>query len=591
MLITPHKLGNCSIPVAFDVSFYVRNLCMRELETGQMTEAITRTVELFDTSLRDGLQQPNLEISIPNAVTLLQRMSAFGVKYAEIGFAGANQFVGDLARSLAQVDTRAMKLALFGRSRGRGMRVEDWPDLQFILSHKNRVSVAVVVVKSRLLDVTMSLETKPEENLLMAFETVACLQDHGLEVIVDLEHAMDAACGRRENGEACMPDLNQRSLAYFQQLTRQCVEQNVSRIVVCDTTGGASPEEVSAVIDGLVKTYPGARFGFHGHTDRGLGVANTRAAVLAGASQVQGTLLGTGERCGNVNLTTVVGSMQLRGEAEFVSPSALKGLSSLAHSAYAAFSLDVPHGSPIVGLGAFGTWAGMHGSSERKNPGAYLWCDPARVGANAVIGVNGQSGRANIVLLSESLGVGLTSSQAQLFLDRNQAMIEGGGFTASEVSFRLACLRVLKAHEDRFHVRSWRVMDEFDETGNKFVHASISLDLPDASVAVTRAEGAGPVDALTRALRRELEKWYPEIKRMFLGRFSVTAIDVSAHDTAAHVRVTVSFHADGHEPWTTAGVSSDLNQAALMAIVDGFHYWLLKSAGAPLLVAERALGA
>jgi len=536
-----------------------------------------RKVELFDTSLRDGMQQPNIEISVPNAVSLLQRMAAFGVHYAEIGFAGANQFVGDLTGALYAADTRAMKLALFGRTRGRGARVQDWPDVQVMISHKERVPVAVVVVKSRLLDIQRSLETTPEENLLMASETIACLQDNGLEVIVDFEHAMDANCGRGEYGKPSDSDFSKRSLDYFQQITAQCIQQQVSRLVICDTTGSSSPEEVSQVIGGLIRTWPGGKFGFHGHTDRGLGVANTRAAILAGAAQIQGTLLGTGERCGNVNLTTVIGGMQLGGEAEFVTAAELTGLTSLAHSAYAAFGLDVPHGAPIVGLGAYGTWAGMHGSSERKNPGAYLWCDPARVGANAVIGVNGQSGRANIVLLSQAQDVPLDSAQAQELMDANQAMIEGGGFTASEVSFKLACMKVLKTLRDRFSIKSWRVLDEYDETGNKYVQASMSLSLSDSTIAVTRAEGAGPVDALTKALRRELENWYPVIARMHLGRFSVTAIDVSAHDTAAHVRVTVSFHADGHEPWTTAGVSSDMNQAALMAIVDGFHYWLLVS--------------
>jgi 2-isopropylmalate synthase len=542
-----------------------------------MKKSGTGRVELFDTSLRDGLQQPNLEISLPNAVSLLQRMAAFGVRFAEIGFAGANQFVGDLAGALDSIDTAGMKLALFGRTRGRGANVREWPDVQFMAAHKKRVPVAVVVVKSRLLDVIKSLQATPEENLLMAYETIACLQDCGLEVIVDLEHAMDAACGRRENGEACDAEFGKRSLDHFHQVTGQCVRQNVSRIVVCDTTGGANPEEVTQLIGGLAQTYSGAKFGFHGHTDRGLGVANTRAAILAGAVQIQGTLLGTGERCGNVNLTSVIGSMQLRGEAEFVAPEALAGLTSLAHSAYAAFSLDVPHGAPIVGIGAFGTWAGMHGSSEGKNPGAYLWCHPAKVGAIPVIGVNGQSGRANIVLLSSELGVPLTSAQAQAFIDANQAMIDGGGYTASEVSFKLACMKVLNTLHDRFSVKSWRVLDESDETGGRYVQASMSLFIGDSQVAVTRAEGAGPVDALTKAMRRELENWYPATAQMRLGRFSVTAIDVSAQDTAAHVRVTVSFHADGHEPWTTAGVSSDLNQAALMAIVDGFHYWLLNN--------------
>jgi 2-isopropylmalate synthase len=540
-----------------------------------------RRVELFDTSLRDGMQQPNLEISVPNAIGLLQRMAAFGVHYAEIGFAGANQFVGDLTSALSAADTGAMKLALFGRTRAPGARVQDWPDVEFMIRHRHRMPAAVVVVKSRLLDVERSLETTPEENLRMAGETIDYLHDHGLEVLVDLEHAMDAACGRRENGNPCDPDFLARSLDYFHQMTTQCARRQVSRIVVCDTTGGANPEEVSHVIGGLVRDYPGAHFGFHGHTDRGLGVANARAAVLAGAAQIQGTLLGTGERCGNVNLTTVIGSMQLRNEAEFVKPELLPGLTSLSHSAYAAFSLDVPHGAPIVGTGAFGTWAGMHGSSERKNPGAYLWCDPSRVGANPAIGVNAQSGRANVILLSEALGVPLNSTQAQFLIDSNQAMVEGGGFTASEISFRLACMKVLKTLPDFFAVRTWRVFDESDEAGNRFVQAFMSLSIGDSTIRTTRAEGAGPFDSLSRAMRHELEKWYPALQQMRLGRFSVTAIDISAYDSAAHVRVTVSFNADGHEPWITAGVSSDTNQAALMAIVDGFHYWLLNKPSRP----------
>lgn len=542
-----------------------------------MEQVRTPKVELFDTSLRDGLQQPNLEISVPSAVHLLQRMGAFGVHFAEIGFAGANQFVVELTQALERVDTGATKLALFGRTRGKGAKVAEWPDLEFIVKRKQRVPVAVIVVKSRLLDVENSLESTADEALLMAKETVDYLHEHGLEVFVDFEHAMDACCGRREKGLACDTEFDKRSREYFDALTRQCVEQGVSRIVICDTNGGASPEEVAEVFGKLRKDFPGARFGFHGHTDRGLGVANSRAAILAGAVQVQGTLLGTGERCGNVNLTTVIGGMQLRDEAQFVSAEQLAGLTSLAHSAYASFGLEAPHGAPIVGTGAFGTWAGMHGSSERKNPGAYLWCDPARVGASPVIGVNRQSGRANVMLLAQSLGMTLSSEQAQALIDANEAMVEGGGFTASEVSFRLACIKALGQHKNRFAVRSWRVFDESDEIGNRFVQAFMTLSVGETKLATARAEGAGPVDALTKAMRKELDKWYPALAEMRLGTFTVTALDVAAHDSAAHVRVTVSFHADGHEPWVTAGVSSDLNQAALNAIVDGFDYWLGKN--------------
>jgi 2-isopropylmalate synthase len=157
--------------------------------------------------------------------------------------------------------------------------------------------------------------------------------------------------------------------------------------------------------------------------------------------------------------------------------------------------------------------------------------------------------------------------------------VEGGGFTASEVSFRLACMRVLGTLPERFSVKGWKVVDESDEAGSRRVQATMALSVGEGGdgelLATTTAEGAGPVDALTKAMRQELEKRYPAIARLKLDTFSVTAIDVSAHDTAARVRVTVSFHADGHEPWTTAGVSSDLNQAALMAIVDGLEYWLM----------------
>jgi len=412
----------------------------------------------------------------------------------------------------------------------------------------------------------------------MARETVDYLQQNGLEVFVDFEHAMDAAYSRTEFGiQATNDELASQSRDHLQELIAQCIEQGVSRLVVCDTNGGASPEEVSQVFLTLTTAYPAAKFGFHGHTDRGLGVANSRAAVFAGAVQVQGTILGTGERCGNVNLTTVVGSMQVRGEAEFVAPEKLHGLTGLAQTAYAAFGLQAPHGAPIVGPGAFGTWAGMHGSSERKNPGAYLWCDPAMVGANPVIGVNAQSGKANIILLSEALGVPLDGAQAQALLDANQAMIDGGGFTASEVSFRLACMKVLGTLPNRFGVKGWRVVDESEITGGRFVQASMAMSIGESKLVTSRAEGEGPVDALTKAMRQELEKWHPSIAKMRLDTFSVTALDVSANDTAAHVRVTLSFHADGQQPWTTAGVSSDLNQAALMAIVDGFDYWLLRN--------------
>ena len=433
--------------------------------------------------MRDGLQQPDLEISVPNAVRCLQRMAAFGVRYAEIGFAGANQFVSDLTSALESVDTGAMTLALFGRTRGRGAKVEDWPDLEFIVRHKRRIPVAVVVVKSRLLDVERSLGTTPEENLLMAWDTIEYLHANGLEVFVDLEHAMDANCGRCENGIPCDADFSKRSLDHFRQLTEQCVRQKVSRIVVCDTNGGSSPEEVTQVFEGLDGNFPEAKFGFHGHTDRGFGVANTRAAILAGAVQVQGTLIGTGERCGNVNLTTVVGSMQLRGEAEFVppqsaqrphQPGALRLCSLRARSA----ARRAHRGPGRI------RHVGRHARLQRaQEPRRVSLVRSRACGRSPTIGVNAQSGKANIMLLSESSACRSSGAQAQALMDANQAMIEGGGFTASEVSFRLACMKTLGTLRNWFSVKSWRVFDESDEIGGRFVQAFMTLIVGDGTVA------------------------------------------------------------------------------------------------------------
>ena len=236
---------NIEIPPAHLLAL-VRDL--RPLQEPMKENAI-RKVELFDTSLRDGLQQPDLEISVPNAVLLLQRMAAFGVRYAEIGFAGANQFVSDLTAALDSVDTGAMRLALFGRTRGRGAKVEDWPDVQFIVRHKHRIPAAVIVVKSRLLDVERSLETTPEENLLMTRETIDCLQQHGLEVLVDFEHAMDASCGRRENGAPCDARFRpaQPRLLPPARPNSACGKKSAASSSATPTAA-PSPEEVSQVI-------------------------------------------------------------------------------------------------------------------------------------------------------------------------------------------------------------------------------------------------------------------------------------------------------------------------------------------------------
>jgi len=403
-----------------------------------------------------------------------------------------------------------MKLALFGRTRGRGASVEQWPTYSSSLPQAPRPCrrSRSQIQAARCHQVSRN---HAERNLLMAYETIACLQDTASKLSSTLNTAWTrTAAAAKTAPHAIRFQPAQPRLLPPANCAMHKSESKSHRYLRHNR--GANPEEVSKVIGELTKTYPEIGIGFHGHTDRGLGIANTRAAILAGAVQVQGTLLGTGERCGNVNLTTVIGSMQLRGEADFVTPNPWQDLQ----------AWPIPPAPPSRLRCArrthhrhrsLRTWAGMHGSSERKNPGAYLWCDPALVGANPVIGVNAQSGKANIVLLSEALGNPLDSAQAQAFIDANQAMIEGGGFTASDVSFRLACMKVLGTLPDRFNVKGWRVIDESDETKNRYVQASMLLSVGGSHVMTTRAEGAGPVDALTKAMRQELEKWYPQSQK------------------------------------------------------------------------------
>lgn len=539
-----------------------------------MSQNNTVNIELFDTTFRDGLQGQRSEISIRNALKIIKLLAAIGFHFVELGFACANEFARQLIAAALLENLGQMKVCAFGRTRKPGQRTEDCEDIRAML--ELGVPVAVIVCKSRLMDVLQSLRTTAAENLAMVYDTVKYLREQGLTVILDLEHAVDAYFGRGCFGAKLETEAAEQTLSHFHEVIKAGIKAGAHRLVICDTNGGASPEEVGTMFSELSKAYPDAVFGFHGHNDNDLATANSRAAILNGSRHVQGTINGLGERVGNANLINVIGRLQLKDEIPLLHPNALTQLTNLANATWQAFNSEPNRQAPFVGHDATHTAAGMHASSLTRNggEGSYLCCKPEQVGNKERISVNKQSGRANVIMLSKELGVPLDNAQASSFMEQNQAMVDGGGFEASETSFALACMRTLGSHREYFEVLSYQV-----QTGCRneepFANAQIKVRIG-TEQHHTIEDGSGPVDALSKALWKALSGAYPGISQITLKTFDLHALDVSLEGTGALVRVVTLFEC-GDEECETAGVSHDSNQAALNAIVDGIEWYLNKN--------------
>ena len=518
-------------------------------------------VEIFGTLFRDGMQGRNMKMSLPDALNVLHMMQGVGFHYAELGFAGSNDFSTKLIRAAVKEDFGQMKLAAFGRTLVA--------DVDAILNLK--VPVAVIVCKSRLLDVIVDLGTNRKGNLTMIRETIRRLKEQGREVILDLEHAMDAVCGRREYGKTMSKTQRKRNCEHFFEVVEAGIEVGADCLVVCDTTGGASPEEVAKLFDYLTKKYSDTKFGFHGHNCGGLAVANSRTAVLHGACHVQGVTNGYGERTGNVDLLTLIARLQLKDGIRVVSTKALASYTAFAHRTALALGLSLDDRTPFVGNSACGTWAGMHAAAKR--PGLYLSFFPEAVGNSELVGVNRQSGRANIMAMARLLKVPLTRKQATSFMTKYKAIIESGGFEASQYSFILACRRARGEHKAFFWVKRYEV-----STGRQREKAFAKAEVQMVVGRDHRHEvstGDGPVDAMRRALYKALEPFYPTITQIHLEFFHLSAFDVSEDETGAPVMVVAQF-ASGDKKWETIGVHSNSNDAAFQALIDGIEWFLLQ---------------
>ncbi len=535
----------------------------------------TKTIEIFDTTFRDGMQQPRMEITISDALKILTMMNAMGVAVAEIGFAFGNAFARQLILAATAGTWSNLKLAVFARTCKPGKSVDDCEDVQEAL--KLGVPVVVVVCKSRLMDVFESLRTTPEENLRMVRDTVQYLKVRGVEVHLDLEHACDAYFGRGLFGNPApqYDDFSGDSRVYLKRVVQTALDAGADRIIFCDTNGGTNPFEVAEILQTYVDEYPNVKFGFHGHNDNGFAEANAWAAAHHGAVQVQGTINGYGERTGNTNWLTLVARLQLKDGFRILTPGQLGALSDLAERTALAFGREVPENQPFVGANAFGTSAGMHASSQARNNGAYLQCDPCLVGNHERISINRQSGKANVQLAAERLGVPLTETQVGQLMHEFAAAINNGVFEASETSFVLACRHVRGECPAYFSLVDHHITNG-GEGNQRYAKVELKVRVGE-TVEHVIGEGAGPVDAIRVALRKALQTHYPNLEEFTIAGYNCRALQVAEQGTAAVVLVKVDFTNNLAHAWDIAAASSSQDEAALRALVDSIRWKLFQA--------------
>lgn len=515
-----------------------------------------KPVFLYDTTLRDGTQGEGFQLSGLDKLRIARRLDAFGIDYIEGGWPGSNPKDVEFFREAKKLDLKHAKLAAFGSTRRADIRVED--DAQVRLLLEAETPVVTIFGKSWEMQVTEVLRTTVEENRAMIRDTVAHLVKHGREVIYDAEHFFD---GYKDSPEHALATLE------------AAAEGGASFVVLCDTNGGTLPSEVMQICLAVKKRLPDTAIGIHTHNDCELAVANAIAAVKAGATQIQGTINGYGERTGNCNLTSVIPILQLKMGLEVVPH--LEKLRDLSY-----FVDDVsnnPHfaRAPFVGRTAFAHKGGMHVNAVRKNSRSYEHIVPASVGNEQNILVSELSGQDNILIKAEELGLPLEkgSPAATAVLKRVKELENDGySFEAAGGTLELLIRRELGNYRKPFDLKEYHASFRQYRDGHPPVcEATVKLSV-DGTPELTVAEGRGVVNALDLALRKSLLRFYPEIANVSLVDYKVRIID--GHDaTAAKTRVLI-VSTDGESTWGTVGVSENIIEASWLAIVDGIELFL-----------------
>ena len=522
-------------------------------------------VKLYDTTLRDGAQQEGISLSVEDKLKIARKLDELGVHFIEGGWPGANPKDGEFFARARGLTLAHATLAAFGSTRRPGVRAADDPALRPLL--EAATPVVTLVGKSWDLHVTRVLGTTLEENLAMVADSVAFFRGRGRRVFFDAEHFFD---GFKANP------------AYALRCVQAAAEAGAEGVVLCDTNGGTLPHEVHAIV-ARVRRETSVELGIHAHNDADVAVASSLAAVQAGATQVQGTANGYGERCGNANLFSVMANLKLKLGVACVSDAQLARLTEAHRFIAEVVNLPPNPYQPYVGASAFAHKAGLHASAVARLEESYQHVPPARVGNTNHILVSELAGRSNVAHKLRELGLGdeVPPERLRALLEEVKAREHRGfQYEGAEASFELLVRRALDGYRPPFELVDFLVVVEKRRrpaTGSDraVLRAEARvMGRVGGEVMHTAAEGNGPVNALDHALRKALLPAYPALEAVRLVDYKVRVVDQGS-GTGAVVRVLIE-SGDGARQWRTVGASTNIIEASWMALADSVEYWLLR---------------
>jgi len=525
-----------------------------------------RQIELYDTTLRDGMQGEGMSLSAEEKVRVAHRLDELGIDLIEAGFPSSNPKEQELFELLAGETFAHAQIAGFGMTRRRGASAPDDPALRVLVDCFT--PVCTLVGKTWALHLEKVVKVDREENLRMIAESIEFLVAEGKRVIYDAEHFFDGFAD---------------DAAYALQCLRAAAEAGAETVVCCDTNGGTLPDRISSAMDdvvgGLAPT--GVRIGIHTHDDANCGVANTLVAVQQGATHVQGTINGYGERCGNANLISVIPNLQLKLGYECLTDAQLASLTPAAHFLDELLNFTPDPDAPYVGRNAFAHKGGMHVAGVNTDPATFEHVDPAVVGNRRELLISELSGKGTVHARARDAGIELDDSAANNVVQRVKELEHRGyHYEAADGSFELLLRKETGEYEPLFRLESWRAIVEKRADGRVETEATIKIWV-DGERYVRTAEGNGPVNALDRALRQALAEIHPDLRAIDLVNFKVRILD-EAKGTGAVTRVLLDA-SDGDEVWGSIGVSENVIEASWEALVDSLEYGMQASR-------RRALG-
>jgi 2-isopropylmalate synthase len=520
---------------------------------------MVRWVDLYDTTLRDGTQRAGISLSVDDKMRILERLDQFGVAYVEGGWPGSNPKDAEFFARAQSLPLKHTTLTAFGMTRRPSASCDDDPNLRALAT--SGAPVACVVGKSSAAHVREILRTTLDENLAMVGDSVAWLTAHGCRVFFDAEHFFDGFAADR---------------GYALSVLDAAVSAGAEIVVLCDTNGGTLPDEVERVVAEVVGRV-GSPVGGHFHDDAGCGVANSLAAARAGAGQIQGCVNGYGERCGNGDLLAVAANLELKMGINALPEGHLAQLTDVSRFVAEVCNQPPEAHRAYVGHAAFSHKGGLHISAVMRTPVSYEHVDPRRVGNDRHLLTSDLSGVATLRARASTLGLALDDSAIRSALDRlKQLEFEGYSFEAADGSLELLLREAMGWRQRYFEPLGFRAIVEESGTrpGGLTAEATVRLDIAGERM-VAAAEGQGPVDALSRALRVALKPVYPGVGAVHLTDYKVHIIDPESA-TAAKVRVLVET-ADHHGSWMTVGVSANIIEASWRALLDAIVIGLLRA--------------